>query len=69
MAKVTLDTIISDVLKMDRTTAPIFIQYGMHCLGCPVASAESIKEASAVHGIDAEKLVEELNKHLDAKNA
>lgn len=67
MAKVTLDTIISDVLRMDQGTAPIFMKAGMHCLGCPSASGESIAQACAIHGIDAEKLVEELNAYLDNK--
>jgi hybrid cluster-associated redox disulfide protein len=68
MGKVTKDTIIMDVLMMDRTTAPIFIKHGMHCLGCPSASGESIVDACAVHGIDADKLVEDLNAYFDSQN-
>ncbi|MEE1224957.1 MAG: DUF1858 domain-containing protein, partial [Clostridia bacterium] len=45
MAKVTKDTIILDVLMMDKGTAPFFLEIGMHCLGCPSASGESIAEA------------------------
>jgi len=67
MPKVTLDTIIADVLKMDRGTIPIFLNSGMHCLGCPSSSGESIADACAVHGIDAEKLVKELNEYLEKK--
>ncbi len=33
MATVTKDTIIGDILDMDRTTAPYFLEMGMHCLG------------------------------------
>ncbi|MCG8499209.1 MAG: DUF1858 domain-containing protein [Firmicutes bacterium] len=65
--RVTLDTIIIDALRMDEGTAPIFMKAGMHCLGCPSASGESIAEACAVHGIDAGKLVEELNAYLASK--
>ena len=53
MASVTKDTIIIDVLRMDQGTAPFFLEIGMHCLGCPSASGESIAEACAVHGVDA----------------
>lgn len=67
MAKVTGDMIISDVLKMDRGTIPIFLNNGMHCLGCPSASGESIAEACAVHGIDSDKLVKELNEFFEKK--
>lgn len=65
MAKVTKDMLIGEVLKLDRGTIPIFLNSGMHCLGCPSSSMESIEEACAVHGIDADKLIEELNKHLE----
>lgn len=68
MSKISKETIIMDVLMMDRTTAPIFIRHGMHCLGCPSASGESISDACAVHGIDADKLVEDLNTHLESSN-
>ena len=52
---------IGQVLSMDRGTAPIFMEFGMHCLGCPHATAESIADACAAHGTDADKLVEKLN--------
>lgn len=65
--KVTKESIIIDVLMMDRDTAPIFIRHGMHCLGCPSSSGESIEDACAVHGIDADKLVDDLNQYLNSK--
>ena len=68
MAKITPDMIIADVLKMDKGTIPIFLNAGMHCLGCPSASGESIADAFMVHGIDADKLVKELNDYLEKKD-
>ncbi|MDD6307936.1 MAG: DUF1858 domain-containing protein [Clostridia bacterium] len=67
MAKVTKDTIIADVLRMDAGTAPFFLEIGMHCLGCPSASGESIEAACAVHGVDADELVGKLNQYLETK--
>lgn len=67
MAKVTADMIIADVLKMDTGTVPIFLNNGLHCLGCPSAQGESIADACAIHGIDSEKLVKELNDYLEGK--
>ena len=58
---------IIDVLNMDRNTAPIFMSFGMHCLGCPYSTAESIEDACAVHGIDADALVEKLNEYFAQK--
>jgi hybrid cluster-associated redox disulfide protein len=59
--------IIADVLNMDRGTVPILLNSGMHCLGCPSSSGESIEDACAIHGIDADKLIDDLNKYLEGK--
>ena len=67
MAQVTKDTIIADVLTLDETLAPVFLEIGMHCLGCPSARGESIEQACMVHGQDADALVEKINAHLAAK--
>lgn len=67
-AKITKEMSIAEVLHINRMTAPIFMQYGMHCLSCPHATAESLEEAGAVHGIDVDELVADLNKFI-AENA
>ena len=67
MATVTKDTIIMDVLAIDPGTAEFFFEIGMHCLGCPSASGESIEQAAAVHGVDADALVEKINTYLANK--
>ena len=58
---------IGQVLNMDATTANIFLGFGMHCLGCPHATAESLADACAAHGADADRLVEKLNAYLADK--
>lgn len=67
MVKITEDMTIMDVLRQDRESAAIFMKYGLHCLGCPGATMESIGDAGKVHGIDVSKLVEDLNKHFASK--
>lgn len=62
--QVTRQTIIGDILDMDSTTAPYFLEIGMHCLGCPSARGETIEEACMVHGTNADELVAKLNKHF-----
>ena len=68
MATVTKDTLIGDILDMDRDTAPYFLEMGMHCLGCPSARGESLEEACMVHGVDVNELIEKINKHLADKS-
>lgn len=67
MKHVTKDMIIMDVLRLDPGTADFFFQIGMHCLGCPSASGESIEQACQVHEVDPDELVEKINSYLAAK--
>ena len=61
---VTKQSIIGDVLDFDVDTAKFFFEIGMHCLGCPASRGECIADACAVHGTDADKLVEKINAFL-----
>ena len=63
---VTKEMSIREVLSLDPGTARLFMEFGMHCLGCPHATAESIEQAGAVHGVDVDALIDALNKHLNA---
>jgi len=65
--KVTKQSIIGDVLDFDQGTAVYFFEIGMHCLGCPSARGETIEMACAVHGTDADALVEKINAYLASK--
>lgn len=58
---ITKEMTIREVLQKDPKTAEVFMKYGMHCLGCPSATGESVAQAAMVHGIDIEKLIKELN--------
>ncbi len=65
---ITKDMIISEVLNMDQGTVPIFFKNGLHCLGCVMASGETIEEACVVHGIDCDQLIFELNNYFEVKD-
>jgi hybrid cluster-associated redox disulfide protein len=65
--QVTKKSIIGDVLDNAPATAQFFFEIGMHCLGCPSARGESIEQACAVHGTDADALVEKINAFLAAE--
>ncbi len=67
MASITQDTIIGEILDLDQTTAPFFLEMGMHCLGCPSSRGETVEQACAVHGVNADELVAKLNEHLKNK--
>ena len=67
MVNITKDTIIGDILDVAPQTAPIFLSIGMHCLGCPCATAESLEEACAAHGVNVDELVHQLNEYFAEK--
>lgn len=65
MARVTKDTMIGDLLQIDQNVAPLLLNMGMHCLGCPSSQMETIEEAAMVHGLDPDDLVVEINTFID----
>ena len=66
MAQVNKSTMIGELLQIDQNIAPILLNIGMHCLGCPGAQAETLEEAAMVHGLDGDLLVEKINAFLAA---
>lgn len=59
--EVTRKTIIGDILDASAETKPFFMAMGMHCFECPVSRMETVEEACAVHGADADELIRKLN--------
>ncbi len=64
--KVSKEMTIGEILTINPIVAPILMEIGMHCLGCPSAQGESLEEAAMVHGIDVELLVEKINAAINA---
>ncbi len=64
---VTKETLIGNILDYDVETAKFFFEIGMHCLGCPHSRGESIADACAVHGTNADELVAKINEYLASK--
>ena len=53
---------IGEVLKRYPKTTFVFIDYGLHCISCPLAQNDPIKEAVKIHHLDLKKLLKDLNK-------
>ena len=50
MAEITKDMTIGEILRTTPDVAPILMNAGMHCLGCPSAQGESLEEAAMLDG-------------------
>jgi len=57
MSHITKEMTIGEILRTNPDVAPVLMEAGMHCLGCPSAQGESLEEAAMVHGIDIDELM------------
>ena len=62
---ITKDMTIGEIIKKDSTRAEVLMAFGMGCVGCPSAQAETLEEASEVHGLNLEALLEALNNKVE----
>ena len=60
------ESMISEILEDFPEAMPKFQELGMHCLGCALATAESLEQACAAHGIDPDDFLVELKAYLMA---
>ena len=58
---ITKDMTIQSILEHHEDIAPILMASGMHCLGCAMAHGETLEQACAVHGINVDALVQQIN--------
>lgn len=64
---ITKDMLIGDIMRLDNGLAPVLMEIGMHCLGCPSSQRESLADACMVHGVDADEVAAKLNAKLGAQ--
>lgn len=63
---VTAEMLIGDILRQYPDAAPVLMQCGMHCLGCPSSQMESLADACMVHGLNVADVLKQLNGKLNA---
>lgn len=60
-SKFNKDSTLGEVLAKNPNAQTILMGFGMHCFGCPMTQMETLEEASEVHGIDLELLLDKVN--------
>lgn len=63
-SKITKSLTFSKLMNKFPESAEILFEHGMHCIGCPMSMNETLAEGAIAHGLDPNKLVNELNKKL-----
>lgn len=64
---VTKATQIGEILAINPDVKEVLLGFGLHCFGCPMSQMETLEEASMVHGLDADLVVEKVNEFLNGK--
>ena len=64
MSNISKDMTIGEILRTNPAVAPVLLQAGMHCLGCPSAQGETLAEAAMVHGFDPQVIEDQINDFL-----
>jgi len=68
--KITAGMAIGDVIAAFPETVPVFLEYGLHCIGCRVAASESLEAGAAAHGLEGprfQKFIKDLNAAVAAR--
>ncbi len=65
--KITRDMSMQDILSAFPETFEVFMQHGLHCVGCHAAQFETLEAGALAHGIDVDKLVKDLNAAIKKK--
>ena len=58
---ITKDMTVDEVVRRFPETAQVFSRHGVPCVGCSAAQEDSVAQSAAVHGLDPDQLVDELN--------
>lgn len=61
---VTKDMVVGEIISKYPDAAFALMQCGMGCISCPASQAESLQDASMVHGMNADEVVDYVNEYL-----
>ncbi len=62
--EITRDTIVGEIVEACPEAMPVFQAIGMHCLGCALASGETVEQACAAHSVDPDEFLDYLAQYL-----
>ena len=66
MEEIKKDQLISDIITSHPETVEVLMDSGLHCIGCPMRSQETLEQGCQAHGMSDEQ-IDELVKSLNEK--
>ncbi|MGM0508331.1 MAG: DUF1858 domain-containing protein [Fusobacteriota bacterium] len=67
--KITKDTNILKAVQEYPEISQVFSKYGLGCVGCMVASGETLGEGISAHGLNADVIIEEIKELIRQKDS
>ena len=65
--KITKNMVIGELIKKYPQSIEVLTDQGFHCVGCHVATWETLEQGAQAHGIDINKLVDGINDKIKIK--
>ncbi len=62
---ITKEMTIGSVVRSNPASVEVLFSFGMGCVGCPSAQAETLEEACLVHGLNIDTLMTALNSQAE----
>jgi len=66
--KVSKKMSFTEIMEIAPEAGEVLFNSGMHCIGCGMAAFETLEQGAMAHGLDADKIVDEINKALLKKD-
>lgn len=57
----------AEIMEISPEAGEVLFNSGMHCIGCGMAALETLEQGAWAHGLDPDKLVDEINKKIEGK--
>jgi len=64
--KITKNTKLGEIMKINPEAGMILFEYGLHCIGCGLASMETLEQGCLAHGMS-KKEIQEIIDRLNGK--
>ncbi len=65
--QITKEMTIEEVVQQFPETIQVFSRHGVGCVGCSAAQYDNIGQGAAIHGLDTDQLLDELNACIAAR--
>ena len=46
------DDLVDDIMRQSPQTIRVFLDFGMRCVGCPIATFHTVEDSCREHGVD-----------------